>query len=80
MLASDFVNGSTMITMAPGDTSALVFIPIIDDKIVEEDEKFDVILWPQGNGIIVGNPGQAEVIIVNDDECELCETSENLHS
>ena len=31
---------------------------------------FDVVLQTQGNGITIGNPGQAEVIIVDDDDGE----------
>ena len=69
-IESDFVDISTTITISPGDTSVDVAIPIIDDKIVEKDEVFDIVLQPQGNGVAIGNPGQAEVVIVSDDDCE----------
>ena len=66
-LESDFVDTPITITISPGDTSALVFISIIDDEIVERNEVFDVVLQPQGNGVTIGSPGQAEVMIVDDD-------------
>ena len=66
-LASDFVDANITITISPGDTSAVVSIPIIDDNLVEREERFVVVLQPQGNGITVGTPGQAVVVIVNDD-------------
>ena len=34
---------------------------------MERDERFDVVLQPQGNGVTTGNLGQATVVIVNDD-------------
>ena len=66
-LASDFFDANITITISPGDTSAVVSIPIIDDNLVEREERFVVVLQPQGNGITVGTPGQAVVVIVNDD-------------
>ncbi|XP_065918601.1 sushi, von Willebrand factor type A, EGF and pentraxin domain-containing protein 1-like isoform X2 [Dysidea avara] len=77
---SDFVDTPITIAISPGDTSALVSIPIIDDKLLEKDEVFDVVLQTQGNGITIGNPGQAEVIIVDDDDgvdCEKPDTPSN---
>jgi len=70
-LEADFVDISTTITISPGDTSADASIPIIDDKLVEKDEVFNIILQPQGNGVIIGNPGLAEIVIVSDDDCKL---------
>ena len=66
-LESDFVDTPITITISPGDTSALVSIPIIDDNAVEKDERFDVVLQAQGNGATIGSSGQATVIIGNDD-------------
>ena len=70
ILASDFVGAPVTIIIPPGDTSMVVSIPVIDDMLVERNERFDVVLQPQGNEVIIGDPGKAEVIIVNDDgEC-----------
>jgi len=66
-LASDFVDTAVTITISPGDTSAVVSIPIIDNDIVEGNERFDVVLQPQGNGVTTGSSGQATVVIINDD-------------
>jgi len=56
-----------MVVIPPGGTNAVARIQIVDNNLVESEERFDVILQPQGNGVIIGNPGQAEVIIVDDD-------------
>ena len=66
-LASDFDDTIRNVTISPGDTSAVVSIPIIDDNIVEGDERFDVVLQPQGNEFTIRSPGQAVVVITNDD-------------
>ena len=66
-LASDFDDATITLTISPGDTSAVVSIPIIDDNIVEGDERFDVVLQPQGSGLTIRSPGQTVVVIVNDD-------------
>ena len=66
-IASDFVDTPVMAIIQPGGTSAIVCIRIMDDSVVERDEKFDVVLQTQGNGVTVGNPGQTEVVIVDDD-------------
>ena len=35
--------------------------------LIETNEVFDVILQPQGMEVIVGNPGTADVVIVDND-------------
>ena len=66
-LASDFDDTPITITISPGNTSTLVLIPIADDKLLENDERFDVVLQPQGNEVTIGSFGRANVIIVDDD-------------
>ena len=64
---SDFDNTPITFDISPGDTSAIVSIPITNDIIVEGDEKFDVILQSNGSDVVVGSPKQATVTIINDD-------------
>ena len=66
-LESDFVGTTITIAISPGDTSAVISIPIINDDVLEGDERFDIVLQPQGNGVTTGSSRQATVIIANDD-------------
>ena len=66
-VASDFDDTSIMVNIMPGDTEAIVSIPIINDRILEGPESFDVVLTPKSIGVVVGTPGQTEVTINNDD-------------
>ena len=66
-LESDFVDTPITITISPGDTSAVVFIPIIDDNLVERNEVFDVVLRLQGNEVTIGDFERANVIIDDND-------------
>ena len=79
ILASDFDDTPVTFTLSPGDTQALVSIPILDGNVLERDERFDVALQLQGDGVAIGNPGQANVIITNDD-CKLEENNCNLEA
>ena len=49
--------------MLPGDTDVTVSIPIVNDTIVEGEERFDVLIEASGIGVAVGYPRQAEVTI-----------------
>ena len=74
ILASDFDDTPVTFTLSPGDTQALVSIPILNDNVLERDERFDVALQLQGDGVTTGH---ATVIITNDD-CKLGEGNCNL--
>ena len=66
-LESDFVDTPITNTISPGDTSAVVSIPIIDDNLVERNEVFDVVLQLQGNEVTIGDFERANVIIDDND-------------
>ena len=49
--------------------TASFVIPIVDDSILEDDEKFSLAIVSSilPNYVIVGDPDQVTVIILNDD-------------
>ena len=62
-IVADFNSTPITITVLPGDTDVTVSIPIINDTIVEGEERFDVLIEASGIGVAVGYPRQAEVTI-----------------
>ena len=56
-----------MFDISPGDTSAIVSIPITNDIRIERDENFNVILQSNGSDVIASSPKQATVTIIDDD-------------
>ena len=52
-----------------GKTNIILRNPVIDDDIVESDEYFNLTIKPPSlsTGVIVGDPGQTTVTIVDDD-------------
>ena len=71
LLASDFDNTPINVTIPAGETRTTVLIPITNDMIVEGPERFDAVLSDNNNiGVIIGDPGQAEVTIVDDGDSE----------
>ena len=70
LLASDFDNTPINVMIPAGQTRTTVVIPIKNDTIVEGPERFDAVLSSDNYGVTIGNPGQAEVTIMDDDsEC-----------
>ena len=66
----DFDNTSTTIIVDPGETTALVSIPIINDDLLESVELFEVVIEIGGtdtDGAVVGQPAVAQVFIVSED-------------
>ena len=51
----------------PGETTKTVSIATLDDSLVEEPEVFQVSLSRLGAGVVVGEPNQAVVTILDDD-------------
>ena len=72
LLASDFDNTPINVTIPAGQISTTVLIPITNDMIVEGPERFDAVLSSANNndGVIIGDPGQAEVTITDDGDSE----------
>ena len=66
----DFDNTSISIIVDPGETTALVSIPIINDNLLESTEVFEVVIAIGGadtDGAVVGQPAVAQVSIINED-------------
>ena len=61
--------GQYHVTLPAGLTRVPFIIPIINDNIVEVNEKFDVIIDPSSLplNVYVGNNYQTTVMIVDDD-------------
>ena len=61
--------GSYSVTISAGETSASLNISIIDDDTLEENESFVLNINPSSlhNRVVLGNPSQTTVTIVDDD-------------
>ena len=68
---SDFENSSITINISPGDTSAKIPFPILDNIRVERVESFDVVLTSSDSTVAIGSPSQANVAIFDDDGNEI---------
>ena len=65
----DFVGVEGTLSFAVGETTKDIDIDILDDDAVEEDERFNVLIYdPSESDAQVDNGGVAEVTIVDDDE------------
>ncbi|QYZ69100.1 Calx-beta domain-containing protein [Neotabrizicola shimadae] len=62
---SDYTAGSGTLTFAPGQTSAMIMIPVTDDSAIEATERFRVRLTAPTNATIAD--GVAVATILNDD-------------
>ena len=66
----DFDNTPITIIVVPGETTAVVSIPIINDNLLESIEVFEVVIAIGGadtNGAVVGQPAVAQVSIISED-------------
>ena len=69
-LVDDFDNTSVTVIVDPGETTALVSIPIINDDLLESIETFEVVIEIGGtdtDGAVVGQPAVAQVSIISED-------------
>ena len=67
----DYTSGPYSITFPAGVMSVTFDILINDDNIFEENENFTLTINSSlSTGVMVGNPGQATVTIV-DNDCKL---------
>ena len=64
---SDFVSKTGNISIPPGDTESEIFIEIIGDNNLEEDELFEVALSNATNGEVSASRGIGVGTIINDD-------------
>ena len=61
--ASDFVEKIQNVTFYPGDTEPKsIIVDIIDDKLVEQTERFVVFLSSDSPATAVGNPAFVEIM------------------
>jgi len=63
----DYELQSSSVTIPAGATKASFDVAILDDMVHETNETFHLKIGTLSNGAIRGYPGQAEVIILNDD-------------
>ena len=64
----DYTSGPYSVTFPAGVMSVPFNIPVNDDNIFEENENFTLTISSSlPTGVMVGNPGQARVTIVDND-------------
>ena len=65
----DYVPGPYSVTFSAGSTSVSFSVSILNDDILEVNEifSFNIISSSVPDQVIIGNPRQSAVIIVNDD-------------
>src|SRR5262249_20770428 len=63
----DYRPASGKLTFLPGETSKTFTVPIINDKLVESNETFGVLLDRPTGGATLGAASRATVTIVEDD-------------
>ena len=67
----DYTSGPYSVTFPAGAMSVPFSVSINDDNILEDNENFILTINPSlPTGVMVGNPGQATVTIV-DNDCKL---------
>lgn len=63
----DYVGRSTQLTFDPMDETMSVSVEIIDDDIAELPERFAVVLVTSMPNVLIGEPPQVVVAILDDD-------------
>ena len=64
---SDYNSKSGTLTFAPGETSKVISIPVINDSSVEQNEVFSITLKNAAGGATLGTITKAVVTIIEDD-------------
>ncbi|MCX7418916.1 MAG: hypothetical protein NT013_05185, partial [Planctomycetia bacterium] len=64
---SDYSSKSGTVTFAPGETSKVISIPVINDSSVEQNEVFSITLKNAAGGATLGTVTKAVVTIIEDD-------------
>ena len=65
---SDFVAKNGFVSLSPGETESEIFIEIIGDNNLEEDELFEVVLSNPVNADVSASRGTGVGTIINDDD------------
>ncbi|XP_065915710.1 extracellular matrix protein 3-like [Dysidea avara] len=67
----DYISGPYNVTFSAGITTTVLDVPINNDSICEPSETFIITINTSSlpNRVISGDPGQATVIILDDDSC-----------
>ena len=65
----DYTSGPYSVTFSTGQTTATFNVPISDDNVYEHNENFMLIINSLSlpNGVMLGDPDQTTVTIVDDD-------------
>jgi uncharacterized delta-60 repeat protein/uncharacterized repeat protein (TIGR01451 family) len=61
----DYSTTAGTLTFAPGEVSKSIFIPILDDHRVSNDEQFTIALSNPGPNTFLGSPSVATITIIN---------------
>lgn len=67
LAGEDFESTFVILTFEQGDTNRSVSVPLIDDDIVENLERFFVAASSKQVGVMITSPQRTAVIITNDD-------------
>ncbi len=65
--SADYIGGPRGVTFAPGQSQAVVTIPMIDDQIVEPTETFNLSLVNPTENLGLGARSQSTITILDDD-------------
>ncbi|MCT7983489.1 hypothetical protein NG796_09290 [Laspinema sp. A4] len=65
--SADYIPGSRVVTFVPGQSQAVVTLPIIDDQIVEPTETFNLSLVNPTENLGVGGRSQSTITVLDND-------------
>ena len=66
---SDFEPVSEIVTFLPGETTASVSVPIVDDSNIEDTEMFSATLTTTDSNVVIGADTAIVTILDDDREC-----------
>ena len=66
---SDFEPVSETVTFLPGETTASVSVPIVEDSNMEDTEMFSATLTTTDSNVVIGTDTATVTILDNDREC-----------
>ena len=68
---SDFEPVSETVTFLPGETTASVSVPIVDDSNIEDTEMFSATLTTTDSNVVIGSDDTATVTILDNDRTSI---------
>ena len=68
---SDFEPVSETLTFVPGQTTASVSVPIVDDSNIEDTEMFSATLTTTDSNVVIGSDDTATVTILDNDRTSI---------